>query len=766
MIDTTSKVDGGSEDSVCASSAYRDSDGGEIVKKDTQNKKRTEDVLAQIHREKQRLLMEANMEKDKRLEQLEKEMNDLNIQHKEGIYWLRLQLETSRREKSAADERIAELQKDLRRLSSDQPPRNISLDPTIADSVGNGDEKDDLITRLESRVEKYERTFEVMENQMAMVKSSSGEVIKTLKEEIASLMEDRTRAELDLLNQLSELDNENRRRQLEYALELHNKNETIETLRNLECSSMTAEGPQISSLWTLVDHSSSSTEDTKSSTFGRDISSSNQASDVFNGEDQADQDQSSLVLRLEEEKIELQRKLDKANKELNDLRSGLNVKNSPGSVVEEPTDLQGVHSKDDPELVQRLSEERRGIDASMDRVKTILGSTETTLSNLKGLIETLKPDGDSGAARPKERILSVLEDASLIHEEAKLSILLTELKLRNEFECLEKNLLLNEITPEKQELINDMKEIRNDALVELGKVETEFSSQISDLEKRTMWGISKLSDLLQKGTNMRAKELQTKSNTSNQIPVSDGLPGVVSSCQTDHDSRGESATAGDGLMISRDVLRLLEKELLQFAERIRAKNKKIVFLKDEVERHKIREGDLRKELWASIKLNADMNQNERKTSKNKSSKSHKVKKKDEKMDAMSPKKIPREIRTSTEGIPATSEGASPKSILTDKHKKNTKLKREISRGGKGMSDNSQEGGTNPISPIPSCNRHASIGFIPSPRSPGKNICSNSTSPKKLTKEAYTRRQPDSREIKKLVFLPPCFFSDLDDYNQK
>jgi hypothetical protein len=698
--------------------------GGDLSKAKADTEMNKEENILQIYRERQRLLVEANTEKDIRLERLEKEFNDHTIQHNEGIQWLRLQLDTSRLEKNAADDRIAELQKELRRLSSDQPPRNISLDnPTISDSAGNGDEKDNLIIRLQSRVEKYKSNFEVMETQMAIVKSSSGEVIKTLKEEIADLMEGRTRVELDLLNQLSELDNENRRRQLEYALQLHNKDETIETLRNLEDCSISTKGQQVSSLSTMIYNGSSSSEDTC------EIWPSDQANDLPTDESQGGKEVSSLILRLGKEKAELQQNLDKANKELEDLRQGSNV-------------------MDNLKLVQRVSEERRDIDTSLDRVKTVFGSTDAAVSNLKGLIEKLNTYDDSGAEREKERMLSILESASLLHEEVKLSILLTELKLRNEFECLKNNQMMNggghESTAHKQELINEMKEIQNNALIELGKAGAEFSRQFKDLERRTILEKTKLDDLLQKSTQKRGRKHASKSHKTSQTSV---MYELALAFQADRASRDSSAATDDSLMINRDVLHLLEKELLELRERMLAKNQKIISLKEGLERHKIRESDLRKELRASMKSNAGKNRSNE----------------DEKRHSTFPHNIPREIHTTI---------ISPGSVLSDQNVLSTKFKGEISGRQKGMSDDSLEGGTNPIAPIhplTSGNRIDSIGFVPSPpsvgtsdcASAGKNANNKSTFTSISTKDAIRRLQPTPREVKKLVFLPPCFFSDLE-----
>lgn len=726
-----SKTERGSEDS--ASLVQDDKGIGKLdnssrdkttERKVTEKKKKTEEKVLLINRQRQRALMEANIEKDKRLEELEKEINDQNTQHQEGLYWLRMQLETTRLEKNAADERIAELQTELRSLTSVEPVRNISLDPTIADSVGDGDEKDVLITQLQNRLEKFESSFGVMENQISMVKSSSAEVIQTLKEEIAHVMEARTRSELDLRNQLSELDNENRQRQLEFTLELYNKDEIIATLRNQETCS-----------------TSGSTAETKNSISGCETWSHDQTNDLSTDLIRASKGQSSLVVRLGEENAELQRKLDKANKELKDLK--LESKASKDFLSEE-----------------RVSEERRAIDLSLDRLKTVMGSTNTAVSELKGLIKKVKIDDDSRADKVKKRMLSVLDSASLIQEEVKLSILLTELKLRNEFECLKKNKLTfgqgDQANRNKQQLINDLKKIQNDALVELGKAGGEFSRQINDLEKRIR---SEKSKLGQKDTYKRAKNNASKWSEPSSLVVFhelNRLNKVVSSSQVDRDSGDGPESTGDRLMISRNVLNLLEKELLQSAERIKAKNKKIGSLKDELERSKIRESRLRKELRDSIKQSV-------------SSKSHKMLNnvgeisKDDRKDSMFSKSIPREIHTKMEEQSTMSPVLSPGQ--QERKKLRITLKGETRRRRKGMSDDSQEGGTTPAKApvhfLTAGNRVGSIGFVPSPSRVSKSNNSNTTSTTKPSSDTSRRVQPTSHDIKKLVFLPPCFFNDLE-----
>ena len=788
MIDASSNTEGRSETSICTIQEMKCKRNERVPLKGilktekgkTDEEKIAEQNVLQIYREKHRILMESNTEKDRRVERLEKELNDHTIQHKEGIYWLRMQLDTTRHDLNIANGRIDELQRELRLLSSDQPAREVSLDPTISESVGNGEETENLISRLESRIKKYETSFGIMENQIAMIKSSSGEVIKTLKEEIATLMEDRTRAELDLLNQLTELDNENRRKQLEHALEIHNKNETIEILRHLESCSTSAKEQQASSLRTLLYDGSSSTEDTKGSLLGCEVPSSGLA-------------KSSMLYSMGEEKAELQRKLDEANRKLENFRSGMinekleelqlgmNMTVDSGMVHEKLEELKSeikekadaefvdenlddteleLKMSDDIESVQQTSEEKIALNLSIDKVKTVLGSADDAVSKVKNMIKNLKTKDDPEAKKERKRMFSVLESATLIHEEVKLSVLLIELKLRNEFECLKKNGLdndgKNETKLDIHELINDMEQIQNDAFIQLRKAGAQFSRQIKDLEKRAASGKPNLDHLLNKNSEKCKKKHSSKSSKKSDTPVVDEL---ISSCKANRDSKIASQVEGGGLTINRDVMYSLEKELVQFNERLLTKNQKIVSLKEQIEKHKIRENNLRKELRSSIKFNVDLNHGRTKTSKDISSKSIELFSK----DAMFHQSIPREIHTRIDIGPITPIGASGRSLLSDQTLFNMKFKGEDGRRKKGMSDDSQEGGTNPITQmhaITSDDRHDSIGFVPSPPLACEKQMSNLPSETELSNGENRRLQPTSREIKKLVFLPPCFFSEL------
>jgi hypothetical protein len=504
-----------------------------------------EEVL-KIHRNKQRILLEANVDKDERLERLEKEYHNVNIQYKEGINWLRLQLDTSRREKDAAEERIFELQADLHHLNIDE-----SNCPTEDGIINNNNNDNDNDIRLQKRLKKYETSFGVMENQIAMVKTTSGEVVKTLKEKIADLMEDRSKAELDLLNQLSVLDNESRRQKLDYELQLQNKDEIIEGLR-------------------------------------RKVESATNS------------DVSSFDKDKELSQSELQKKLEVATNDLDAFRLGQNTRDT--------------------------------IDLSLGRVETILESVDGSVLKLKGVIDQIvnRDDTNNIIKEDKEKMLSILELISLIHEQAKVSMMLIELKLKNqlEIELKLKNQLecLKHDTPttttikiemnDNRDMLNDVREIQKTALAEIRAVEIGISCQIKDVEviaqlEKTELNNSlrerteKLAEVERKGIALQNQILKLNSTNcdSDQCDI-----GFSSSCQADQRTSEENTkiVTDKVITISRNVLDQLQTELVRFAETLHVRNNTIVLLREELDVQDAREEESQKELETALKRAFDL----------------------------------------------------------------------------------------------------------------------------------------------------------------
>jgi len=520
------------------------------------------DKIIRMNNKRMQLLLESNKEKDERLEQLEQELHRQKVQNKEGIYWLQLQLDTARREKDAAEERMAELQNDLQQMLKMEPA-------SPAKEEGELWTPDANTADLQEKLKKYETAMAVMENQVAMVNTSCGEVVKTLKEEIADLMEDRTHMELDLLNQLSALDNEKRRVQLDYEVQLQMKNETIERLRSQGSLNLAT---------------SSDVDDLEEEVIL--LQSMKQKAEELLERERAESEE--VIHRLEEEKASLERKLEAAADDLAVLRSGPN-------------------SKDAVQVLERIAQEREAINTSMVRVSTVWELADSSILSLENTMDQLRPTDDTEVKDDLERMLSTLESASLVHGQIKVSLLLIELKLRNQLQCLKSDrLTMGWAAPSDQEVNRSMEEIQKDALTALSEVEAALSSQMHQLEETALKETKELKDMLQERVEKLA-EIQEQYRE---------LEAEVSRLKSSNqDSSEEEKSAENGkleknkILVSAPVMNQLHSEVVRIVERIQEKNETIASLKAELEEHKTREEKLKKELKRVLRANTAIGSN-------------------------------------------------------------------------------------------------------------------------------------------------------------
>jgi hypothetical protein len=503
------------------------------------------------------LLMQANKEKEERLEKLEKKLNDQQVQKKEGIYWLQLQLDTARREKDAAEERMAELQADLQHI--------VHMEEKTPTPEESGD------AELHQKLQKYETTMGVMENQLTMIKTSSGEVIKTLKEEIADLMDQNSRMEVDLLNQISTLDREKQRAELEFELRLNEKDETIAHLQSQKINDVQVSPSDIKALQEEV----------------KKLRLFKQFAEEAGEKERAESNE--LIHRLKEGEKKLQRELDAAMEDLKVLRSKGGIREAA-------------------KVLDRVAQEREAINSDMDRVGTIWELADASISYLEGTIDQLRPiDAATGKVNQK-KMLTTLESASLLHGEIKVSLLLIELKLRNQLQCLKNDkLTLGSEAPSDEEVIKKMEEIQKDALTALQQVETTLTEQMKELEETALKDTAQMKIALQ-------ERVKTLEEMKTEYSV---LEGEISQLKlSNHDSvgdignsssSGEQAVKGrnDGqvVAVSSPVMNQLHAEIVRIVDRIQEKNATILSLKKELEEHKAREENLRKELKRALRNN-------------------------------------------------------------------------------------------------------------------------------------------------------------------
>jgi hypothetical protein len=493
------------------------------------------------------VLEQANRLKDEKLEQLQRQMNEREIKHKEGIYWFQLELDNARREKEASEEQMGELYNDLQGMMKQE---NNKAQETAPDGELQND----------NEVHKYQQAMAVLDNQISMVKTSCGEIVKTLKEEISDLMEDRCRVELDLLNQLASLDNEKANKEHQYSQELSMKNQAIQRL------SKTAVGTE--SATTLdADIEEYETE------IGRLMEAKKKVEDrLYREREEADEE----MQRLEDKNSKLEQKLEVAVDDLAVLRSGQNAQETV-------------------KALDMIAKEREGIVATLERVMVIWEKTDASALNLEDAMDQLRPDDDVPIKGDSERLLSTLESVSLVHGQVKVSLLLIELKLRNQLQSLKNDKLsMAWAAPSDEEIVKNMNEIQKEALVAVAQVEGTLSQQIREMGERALEETKLLKNAIQQRTETLVMMQSEHKGLEEQITKLKTSNGVASDFPLVADDEMKSPdTPANG--ITKQVVDQLQTEVLRIVERVKENNETIEALKAELEEYRARELHLKKE---------------------------------------------------------------------------------------------------------------------------------------------------------------------------
>jgi len=306
------------------------------------------------------------------IEGLQRELGEAEIRHKEEVYWLRLELDNLGREKESIEDRVAEMYRDL--SGFEQPETSSALEAEIAN-----------MTPLEMKetLTKYARTITILENQTSMVKQSCDEVVKSLKLEISDVMEDKTRMEMDLLNQLAVLDNDKREIEMDFEEQLKYKNEKIAELKE-GIGVVRASGT-----------SSSSKSQRKEEEWLTEISDLKSAKKKLEDDFLNDRhDLEDQVARLEEANADLDQQIESMTCDLDVMRQGA--------------------AAEAIQVLDALTRDRQETLTTLERVAMIWEKADDSIQGLEDVMDELRPSDDDNVQGDQERVLSSLETASVV----------------------------------------------------------------------------------------------------------------------------------------------------------------------------------------------------------------------------------------------------------------------------------------------------------------------------------------------------------------
>jgi hypothetical protein len=286
---------------------------------------------------------------------LQSDMNEASVKHRDEQNWLKLELDTTRQEKESIENRLAELYKDMQNTEG-----------------------------AETRV---------MHNQLALMKESSDSIVKTLKDEIYSLLQEKTHLQGTLMAQASDFEKERL-----LLLARHDISDHGHSNHGPRRVSVKIKGGEIDKMQKEMIH-----------------------------------------LRLENKRLASE--LAHEKKKYTETSQQLIEDNGHrGQQVEAlQSELAVVRSSPDGALImEQIQVERTEIITLMGKVSDIWNKADESIQTLDTVIQELKHTNNVGEqpSEDQERLLSTLETATLVNGQVKISLLLVELKLRNNLACL------------------------------------------------------------------------------------------------------------------------------------------------------------------------------------------------------------------------------------------------------------------------------------------------------------------------------------------
>jgi hypothetical protein len=558
-----------------------------------------------VHEKLERIatLERSNEMQQKDIEAMQKQLNESDAKHKGDVYWLKLELDNTRRDKDAVEERMAELYKDLRDMfheinhSRNDEPQQQGYPQQQESSSGLV-----LVSELQAKMEQYERTLGIMDNQVSMVKTSCDEVVKTLKEEISDLMEDRCRMEIDLLNQLALLDREKKETQMKYVQRLKLKDATIQRLRDntshgvnssnnhmeetgIATSNHEYEDHENDNHESSINHHFYYTQDDMDELECEIAELRRTTTDLKYTFEQERSTSEDTIARLQDFNAKLQRKLESTADDLAVLRMA-------------PNSEQIVHALD------RMISDREDVIRTLEHLASLADRSDASVTSLEGVMYQLRStekDKIQGEG-VREQLLTTLEAASLVHGQVKLSLLLLEARLQNQLSALKRTeTTLTWVAPSGTEVAAPMRDVQQEALMALKQVESTLLQRIQHWQDQTVE---------ERVTMQRALQERTETLQSIQAKhkiLDDEIERLHRLKGQEKEKSSESADSPPEndkpllLGINPTALDDLHKEVLGVVERIQVQNTTIKAMQQELGEYASREKVLKKELKRALR---------------------------------------------------------------------------------------------------------------------------------------------------------------------
>lgn len=151
-------------------------------------------------------------EKQQELESLQKEFDSERLLQMKESALHRIEVERLKRQTKAVEERLTVLENDMQNKEAIR--EYAELIKSVAPKGNQVDSQ--YVMKLQSQLAKAVKRMEATSHQMTQIEHSCEEVVNSLKKEIANIVEDRCRTELELRKQLELLEEQKKEIQSEY----------------------------------------------------------------------------------------------------------------------------------------------------------------------------------------------------------------------------------------------------------------------------------------------------------------------------------------------------------------------------------------------------------------------------------------------------------------------------------------------------------------------------------------------------------------------
>jgi len=179
-------------------------------------------------------LEKARQEKQEELAAVQKELFEERLQQMKEALVHKIESERIKRQTAHAEERLKALETDMQDKAAIHEYANL-----IKGVAPKGGVDSQYVTKLQSQLQKAVKKMELTNEQMKELEETSRQVVDSLVREIAQLVEERSRAELELRKQMELLQEQKHDTQMEYEKRIRNNLKTLQALRAKATSQVT-----------------------------------------------------------------------------------------------------------------------------------------------------------------------------------------------------------------------------------------------------------------------------------------------------------------------------------------------------------------------------------------------------------------------------------------------------------------------------------------------------------------------------------------------